>query len=286
MPKLARLDFLAQVSVRGRDDAKSRSQRRVGADRQHFAMIEHAQQFQLQRQRNIGHFVEKQRAAIGLEQKSGAVLAAAEVAPSTCPNNSASAIVGLKRRHIDRQPTGPAVAHCCDGSPWPPALCQRRFRPEASTDASEFAASAMFLKTACIAGDSPNMPSSCFRRGSFLVARHHSQRTFNHGANVGQVERLHYILKCPFRTASIAVFKSPNAVMTMIGAPFKWRPNDSIAVSPSIPGKPNIENQDIGPSAGGQVNSFLGRRRHIHRVPHPAHQPRQAPRDRRFIINN
>ena len=60
--------------MRGRHQAKIRANRFARTDRQHFAMLECAEQFHLHRQRNIGHFIEEQRAAVGINEQASAML--------------------------------------------------------------------------------------------------------------------------------------------------------------------------------------------------------------------
>ena len=43
----------------------------VAADRQHLVVFQHAQQLHLHRQRDVGEFVEEDRAAVGQGQQAG-----------------------------------------------------------------------------------------------------------------------------------------------------------------------------------------------------------------------
>ena len=61
---------LPQALVRRRDQPEIALHGRLAADRQDFAVLQRAQQFHLQRQADIGHFIEKNRAAVGLLEES------------------------------------------------------------------------------------------------------------------------------------------------------------------------------------------------------------------------
>ena len=65
MAELARLDAVGQVLVRGADDAHVHRVLLGGADLAHLLLLDRAQQLDLHRQRQIGHLVEEQRAAVG-----------------------------------------------------------------------------------------------------------------------------------------------------------------------------------------------------------------------------
>src|SRR3546814_11412826 len=69
LAELARLDQLAEVLVGGREDAHVVLDFVAAADRAHGFFLDRPQQFHLHVQRQFGHLVEEQRAALGgLEQ--------------------------------------------------------------------------------------------------------------------------------------------------------------------------------------------------------------------------
>ena len=67
----ARLGF--QIAIRGRNNAHVDTPRRVISDTFEFPLLQHAQQFALQVQRNLSNFVEKNRSAIGELESTDAV---------------------------------------------------------------------------------------------------------------------------------------------------------------------------------------------------------------------
>ena len=86
---------LGQILMGGRNDAEIALHRPLRPDRQHLAVFQGPQQFHLHRPGDVGHFVEKNRAAVGLFQQSLARPSAPVNAPRTWPNNSLSASDGL-----------------------------------------------------------------------------------------------------------------------------------------------------------------------------------------------
>ena len=91
--------------------------------------------------------------------------------------------------------------------------------PCSSTDASEFAASAIFLNTFCIAGVRPSIPSSVFARRS-CRSRGSTRSARSIAARISATSNgFTTYSNAPLLIASTAVARSPNAVMTMIGAP-------------------------------------------------------------------
>ncbi len=75
--KLAEGDGGVEIAVGGGDDAHVHIHRLRRAQRAHLALLQHAQQLDLQRQRHIADLVEKQRAAAGLLEQPGLRLAGA-----------------------------------------------------------------------------------------------------------------------------------------------------------------------------------------------------------------
>ncbi len=65
LAKLALLDQFAEAVVSRTDDADIHRDRLVGADGDHHAVFEDAQQLGLHRQRHVADLVEKQRAFVG-----------------------------------------------------------------------------------------------------------------------------------------------------------------------------------------------------------------------------
>ena len=63
--------FIAQQAVGGGDDAHVERHRRAAAEALDFALLQHAQQLGLQRQRHLGDFVEQDRAALRLLELAG-----------------------------------------------------------------------------------------------------------------------------------------------------------------------------------------------------------------------
>ena len=126
-----------------------------------------------------------------------------------------------------------------------------------------------FFEHSLIAGDSPDAVDA---RRHLLVAGPPRARSIARG--VGQING--FFVKHPHR---LGRFQIANAVMTMIGAP-RCRPTTP---SPSPVHSRQAHQESTSISTGGQMNFC---RCGHHRVPHPAHQPRQAPRDRWFVINN
>ncbi len=59
-------DFLAQPPVGGRQHAHVEGQRGAAAEPLDLALLQHAQQFGLQRQRHFGDLIQQQRAALRL----------------------------------------------------------------------------------------------------------------------------------------------------------------------------------------------------------------------------
>ena len=69
LAKLAARLLRVEIAMRGGDHPHVDRNRLRRADRPHFALLQHAQQLDLQRQRHVADLVEEQRAAVGrLEQ--------------------------------------------------------------------------------------------------------------------------------------------------------------------------------------------------------------------------
>ena len=192
--KLARLDHLPQVLMRRRNDAKPRPHGRIGAHWQHFAMIQHAQQLQLQRGRHIGHLVEKQRARRLPATKVPCDFAPRRCnAPSTCPNNSASAndglsapmftaTIGTSLRALLRW-----IASAANSLPTPLSPCSR-------TDGIRVGRERNLLEHSLHRRRLPQHTLNRRRRGDLGTAEP-AQRSVDRGANLGQIERLHHVFE-------------------------------------------------------------------------------------------
>ena len=93
---------LVQVPMRRRDHAKIAPHRAVRPDRQNLAVFQHPQQLHLDRQRDVGHLVKKQRAAVGLLQQSlASLLGPGERSPGMA-EQLAFGQRRAQRRHVDR----------------------------------------------------------------------------------------------------------------------------------------------------------------------------------------
>src|SRR3546814_8622108 len=73
LAKCAAADQLAHMLVRGRDHAHVDGDLAFGADRAHCALLQREQQLDLHVRRQIGDFVEKQRAVLGGLEQTGLV---------------------------------------------------------------------------------------------------------------------------------------------------------------------------------------------------------------------
>src|SRR5688572_11905993 len=70
VPNLSRLNFLPKVLVRRGDYTRVCPYGSIGAHGQHLALVKSAKQLDLQCSRDVGNFVNEQRAAVGLHQQS------------------------------------------------------------------------------------------------------------------------------------------------------------------------------------------------------------------------
>jgi len=70
LAKFAVVNHLADVAMRGTDHMQIDRNGLIASERNDFAFLDHAQQARLQHQRHIADFIEKQRAAVGLENLS------------------------------------------------------------------------------------------------------------------------------------------------------------------------------------------------------------------------
>ena len=164
------------------------------------------------------------------------------------------------------------IAAAASSLPTPLSPCSR-------TAASEFAASAMFLNTFCIAGDRPSMPSSASVRRSLVARQVDSQCPFDHGANLGQIERLHHIFKRAFahridRGRQIAKRgdHDDRRAVQVPGKRFHRR-------QPIHARQTHVENQNIRPVARRpDAIPSSAERGHIHCVPHAPRQAATGPR--------
>ena len=122
-------DFFAEIGIRRRDDAHVDVPGARGADALEIAGFEHAQQLRLQIHRDVGDFVEKQRAAVGeLETADAIGLRVGERAFDVAEELALENAFGKPACvHGDERPCpcGPTPS----GAPGRPSLCPCRSRP-------------------------------------------------------------------------------------------------------------------------------------------------------------
>jgi hypothetical protein len=78
-----------QAFVGGGNDTHIHNNFAIAADTPQRALLQRAQQFRLQARRHVAHFVDEQRAAIGLLEQADALFTPVAV-PGSMPKNSAS----------------------------------------------------------------------------------------------------------------------------------------------------------------------------------------------------
>ena len=91
---------LAKLLVGGRDDAEIALHRPVAAHRQHLAVLQGPQQLHLERQGDVGHLVEEDRAAVGLLQQSLPGLVGAGEGPAGVAEQLALGQGRAERGHV------------------------------------------------------------------------------------------------------------------------------------------------------------------------------------------
>ena len=97
-----RRDLFVEPAIRGRDDAGVDAARHVLADAPHFPILQHAKQLGLRARRQLAHFVEEDRAAIGfLEEPRALADRAGERAARVAEELRLEQVVG-ERRAVDR----------------------------------------------------------------------------------------------------------------------------------------------------------------------------------------
>ena len=244
VPKLARLHFLSQVLLRGRNHAEPRPQRRVAADRQHFAMIEHAQQFQLQRAAGYPRPRRETTCRHALAASSpGRVSLRAGQRTSTWPNSSPSASVRTQRRQVHRHERClPSRAVAMNGRRGQfladAALAvqqHRRIRIRRQRNLLEHVLHRRRAAQHAVErfGRRRVLARSASTRSARSIAARISARSngFTTYSNA------------PLLIASTAVAKSPNAVITMIGAPPELPAKRLHRRQPIHAGQTHVENQ-------------------------------------------
>ena len=102
LAELARIDQRRQPLVRRADDANVDRFLGRGADLAHLLLLDRAQQLDLHRQRQVGHFVEEQRAAVrGLEESVAIAFGAGERALAVAEELAFHQVLG-NRAAVDR----------------------------------------------------------------------------------------------------------------------------------------------------------------------------------------
>ena len=96
-------DAARQILMRGREDADVERLRLIAADGQHLVVFQNTQQFDLHRQRDVGQFVEKDRAAVGQSQQSRTRLGRAGERAVGVAEQFALDEVGIEGGDVDRQ---------------------------------------------------------------------------------------------------------------------------------------------------------------------------------------
>ena len=211
LAEAAGLHLGAQVLVRGADDAHV--DRRLGhrADRPHRALLDHAQQLALHRQRQVADLVEEQRAALrGLEEALAVLVGAGEGALAVAEELGLQQVSREWRRSSPRRR---ARLRAATARGWraPPVPCRcptRRAPAPAPCCAPPCSTSA---RTCCMAFDAPTRRCSagggagCRRRGAARRARPaparagaggvRAQRRGHHGAELPQVDRLGQVVE-------------------------------------------------------------------------------------------
>ena len=117
-----------QVLVRRGQDADVERLRLVAADRQHLAVLQHAQQLDLHRQRDVGQLVEEDGAAVGQLEQAGPRLGRAGEGALDVAEQLALDQVRVEGGEVDRQERPVAARRCSGGWRGRPAPCRCRSR--------------------------------------------------------------------------------------------------------------------------------------------------------------
>ncbi len=249
--------------MRRRNDAKPRPHGRVGAHWQHFAMIQHAQELQLQRGRHIGYLVEKQRAPVCLQQKSRAILhRAGERALNMpeqlglCQRRTESPHVHRDHRHVSSR----TMQMDCLGRQLlaDPALALQQDR------GIRVGRERNLLEHSLHCRRLPQHTLNRRRRGD-LGTGNLAQRPVDRGANLGQIERLHHVFERTLanrldRRRQIAERRDHDDRRAMEMAPKRLHRGE-----PVHPRQTHVQNEHIRPRRARQHEALFGRRCHIHR---------------------
>ena len=121
-------DAARQVLVRRGQDADVERLRLVAADRQHLVVLQHAQQLDLHRQRDVGQLVEEDGAAVGQGEQAGARLGGPGEGPADVAEQLALDEVRVEGGDVDRQERPVAAARCSGGRRGRPVPCRCRSR--------------------------------------------------------------------------------------------------------------------------------------------------------------
>ena len=99
--ELLRLHHRIEVAIRGGNQTRVGAQRARAAETLELTLLQHAQQFRLQLQRDLADFVEKHRAAVRQLEAADALRDGAVNAPFSWPNSSLSSRpVGIAAQFI------------------------------------------------------------------------------------------------------------------------------------------------------------------------------------------
>ena len=112
LAKCSLTDLLVQTLMRGRDHTEVAQYRLDAAHRQHLAVLQHSQQFDLNGERDVRDLIKEDRAAVARCRSPGWVCSAPVNAPRTCPKSSLSASDGFSEATFTAM-NGPADRPLC-----------------------------------------------------------------------------------------------------------------------------------------------------------------------------
>ena len=121
-------DRLGQVAVGRRDQPDVHLDRLVGPDPDDLARLQHAEQLDLGRERDVADLVEEQRAAVGVLEPALALAVGAGEGPLDVAEQLALEDVLAQGGAVQRRRTACTAAGCCCAAPWRPAPCPCRSR--------------------------------------------------------------------------------------------------------------------------------------------------------------